>query len=168
MSHGVHRGKLKKGKYDKREKIINKLLKNTPKIKYDLYGLQNVQPIWANKFKKAISNSKMGLNLSQGKSTKYYSSDRITQLIGNGLLTFIDKKTKLNKFFSNNEVIFYNSVNDLSKKIIKYSQNDKLRIKIAKKGRNKYLKYFNSKIVADYIINKTFKINNKKNYFWDN
>ena len=35
----------------------------------------------------------MGINLSQGPSTKYYSSDRITQLIGNGLMTFIDKKT---------------------------------------------------------------------------
>ncbi len=167
MSHGVHRGNLKKGKFDQRETIINKLLKKTPKIKYDLYGLKNIQPVWANKFKKSISNSKMGLNLSQGKSTKYYSSDRITQLIGNGLLTFIDKKTKLNKFFSNNEVVFYNSINDLSKKIIKFSQNDKLRIKIAKNGRDKYLKYFNSKIVADFIINKTLQIKSKKSYFWD-
>ena len=37
----------------------------------------------------------MALNLSRGAPTKYYSSDRIAQLIGNGLLTFIDKKTKL-------------------------------------------------------------------------
>ena len=33
----------------------------------------------------------MGLNLSRGKPVKYYTSDRIVQLIGNGLLTFIDK-----------------------------------------------------------------------------
>ena len=50
------------------------------------------RPIWADSLKDALSKSKMGLNLSQGKSIKYYSSDRITQLIGNGLLTFIDKK----------------------------------------------------------------------------
>jgi len=132
-----------------------------------LYGLKNIQPIWADNFKKAISQSKMGLNLSQGKSTKYYSSDRITQLIGNGLLTFIDKKTKLNKFFKDDEVIFYNSINDLSKKIIKYSQNDNLRIKIAKKGKLKYLKYFNSKIVADFMIKKTFNIKYKKRFLWE-
>ena len=39
MSHGVHRGNLKKGKYDKRESFINKLIQKTPNIKYDLYGV---------------------------------------------------------------------------------------------------------------------------------
>ena len=166
MSHGVHRGNLKRGKFDKREKFIEKLINKTPNIKYDLYGLRNIQPIWADNFKKAVSDSKMGLNLSQGKSIKYYSSDRITQLIGNGLLTFIDKKTELNKFFKKNEVIFYNNVNDLAKKILKYSNNDKLRKKIAKRGQLKYLKYFNSKNVADFIINKTLNINTNKKYYW--
>ena len=167
MSHGVHRGKLKKGKFDKREIFINKLIKKIPNIKFDLYGLKDVQPIWADNFKKAIAKSKMGLNLSQGSAIKYYSSDRITQLVGNGLLTFIDKKTKLNKFFNNDEVVFYNSINDLSKKIIKYSENDYLRIKIAKKGKDKYLKYFNSKLVADYIIKKTLGIKYTKKFFWE-
>ena len=46
----------------------------------------------------------MGLNLSRGKPTKYYSSNRIASLIGNGLLTFIDKKTQLNDFFNKNEI----------------------------------------------------------------
>ena len=167
MSHGVHRGTLKKGKFDKREIFINKLIKKIPNIKFDLYGMKDIQPIWADNFKKVISQSKMALNLSQGYSTKYYSSDRITQLIGNGLLTFIDKKTKLDKFFKNDEVIFYNSISDLSKKIIKYSENDKLRIKIAKKGRDKYLKYLNSTVVADYIIKKTLNIPYKKKFIWE-
>ena len=39
MSHGVHRGNLKKGKYDKREKFINNLLKKTPNIKVDINDL---------------------------------------------------------------------------------------------------------------------------------
>ena len=143
-----------------------KLLNKTPNIKYDLYGMKNKQPIWPDNFKQAVSQSKMGLNLSQGKSIKYYSSDRITQLIGNGLLTFIDIKTQLNKFFNNKEVIFYKSLNDLSKKIVKYSTNDKLRKEIAKNGQYKYLKYFNSKTVADFIVNKTFNINKNKKYYW--
>ena len=66
MSHGVHRGILKKGKFDKREKFIDKLISRTPNIKFDLYGLKNIQPIWADDFKKALTESKMGLNLSQG------------------------------------------------------------------------------------------------------
>ncbi len=167
MSHGVHRGILKKGKFDNREIFINKLVKIIPNIKFDLYGMNDIQPVWADNFKRQISQSKMSLNLSQGYATKYYSSDRITQLIGNGSLTFIDKKTKLNRFFKNDEVIFYNSINDLSKKIIKYSENHKLRIKIARNGQKKYLKYFNSTLVADYILKKTFNIKYKKFFYWE-
>ena len=124
------------------------------------------QPVWADNFINKISQSKMGLNLSQGKPIKYYSSDRLAQLMGNGLLVFVDKKTKLNDFFSNKEIITYKNINDLAKKIIKYSINNKLRRSIAKRGRNKYFKYFNSTVIAEYILNKSFGIRNKK-YFWE-
>ena len=63
----------------------------------------------------------MALNLSRGKPVKYYSSDRIAQLIGNGLLTFVDEKTYLSDFFSNKEVVFYKNLNDLSYKINKFT-----------------------------------------------
>ena len=39
----------------------------------------------------------MAINLSQGKPIKYYTSDRITHLIGNGILTFYDSKIKDSK-----------------------------------------------------------------------
>ena len=166
MSHGVHRGVLKRGKFDDREIFIDKLKELTPNIKYDLYGVKNNQPVWADNFINRISKSKMGLNLSQGKPLKYYSSDRFSQLIGNGLLVLIDKKTEFNDFFNNNELITYKNINDLAKKIIKYSKNDLLRKKIAKKGRDKYHKFFNSKVISEYIINKTYGYYKKK-YYWE-
>ena len=166
LSHGVHRGVLKKGKFDGRESFINKLINITPNVKFDLYGINNIQPIWADSFYKVIEKSKMGLNLSQGKPIKYYSSDRITQLVGNGLLTFIDEKTQFRDFFNKDELIFYNSISELSEKIIKYSLDDKERIKVAKKGKYKYFKYFNSSLVAKYIISTTFG-NTKIKYLWD-
>ena len=166
LSHGVHRGVLKKGKFDGRESFINKLINITPNVKFDLYGINNIQPIWADSFYKVIEKSKMGLNLSQGKPIKYYSSDRITQLVGNGLLTFIDEKTQFHDFFNKDELIFYNSISELSEKIIKYSLDDKKRIKVAKKGKCKYFKYFNSSLVAKYIISTTFG-NTKIKYLWD-
>ena len=58
-----------------------------------------------------------------------------------------------------------NSTNDLAIKIKKYQENDKLRKKIAKKGRNKYFKYFNSNSIADFIINKSFKT--QKKFYWE-
>ena len=101
----------------------------------------------------------MGLNLSRGKPIKYYSSDRIAQLMGNGLLTFIDQKTKFNDFFSKNEIVFYKDVEDLSYKLNKYKKDTKERRRIAKNGKKYYFKYFNSTI-ADFIISRTFKVIN--------
>ena len=166
MSHGVHRGVLKKGKFDERENFLNRLINKLPNVKFDIYGIDNKQPIWADNFIKALSESKIALNLSQGISSKYYTSDRFAQLIGNGLLVLIDKKTRYNDFFNKNEVVTYEDINDLSKKIEKYLNNDVLRQKIAKKGRDKYFKFFNSTIIAEFIINKTFNI--RKKYFWEN
>ena len=165
MSHGVHRGILKKGKFDQREEFINKLQELLPNVKFDLYGMKDSQPIWADNFVNAIAKNKIGLNLSQGKPLKYYSSDRFAQLIGNGLLVCIDDKTKFSDFLGKDEIITYKSVNDLALKIKKYLNNDKLRKRIAKKGRDKYFKYFNSNIIADFIINRTFKTNKK--YYWE-
>ena len=108
----------------------------------------------------------MGLNLSRGKPIKYYSSDRIAQIIGNGLVTLIDEKTHYSDFFSSNEMVFYKDISDLSEKILKITKDDRLRVRIARNGKMKYFKYFNSEIVADFIINKTFEINNNKKYYW--
>ena len=166
MSHGVHRGRLKKGKFDVRENFIKNLIKKTPTIKYDIYGMSNKQPIWADEYIKTIQQSKMALNLSQGKPIKYYTSDRISQMVGNGLLTFVDVKTKLNNFFTDKELIFYKNLSDLSELINKFNKEDKNRKLIAKAGREKYFKYFNSTLLADFIITKTFDIKDKK-FYWD-
>ena len=168
MSHGVHRGTLKSGKADDREIFINKLIKKNDNLRFDVYGMNNVQPIWGDDFIKKISNSYMGINLSRGKPIKYYSSDRIAQLIGNGLLTFIDEKTYLSDFFSNKEIIFYQNLDDLTQKLNKYKIDKKEGKKIAKKGRDKYLKYFNSDIVSEYLISKTFDIKSKNDVIWSN
>ena len=168
LSHGVHRGSLKNRTNDDREKFINNLIEKSKNVKFDLYGINKVQPIWADLYFKTISNSKMGLNLSRGSPIKYYSSDRITQITGNGLVTLIDEKIGYQDFFDDDEMIFYKNIDDLSNKILKISRDEKLRKRIAKKGRDKYLKYFNSNKVADFIINKTFELNNKKKYLWHN
>ena len=57
-------------------------------------------------------------------------------------------------------------VSIVSEKIEKISSDEKLRKTIGKKGKNKYMKYFNSTLVADFIINKTFNINSKSKYLW--
>ena len=128
--------------------------------------MNNVQPIWGDNFLNKISNSSMGLNLSRGKPIKYYSSDRLAQLLGNGLLTFIDERTSFRDFLNDDQIIFYNSIEDLGYKLNKYKKDIKERIRIAKNGKNTYLKKFNSTLVADFILSKTFDYKSKNKFVW--
>ena len=64
-------------------------------------------------------------------------------------------------------MVFYKNINDLSEKILKISSDDKLRKKIAKRGKLKYMKYFNSDLVSEYIIDKILNIRSNKKYLWE-
>ena len=54
MSHGVHRGILKKGKYDERLSVIDQLIKKNPNIRFNIHGAYDKQPIWADEYKNCL------------------------------------------------------------------------------------------------------------------
>ena len=166
MSHGVHRGKLKKGKFDDRENFLYKLKNKLSNVDFDFFGFENKEPLWANEFLDSIKNYDMGLNLSRGKPLKYYSSDRIVQIIGNGLLCLIDKKTQLSNIIPKDCAVYYKDINDLVKKIRFYKKNVELMKRVANKGKKFYNKNFNSSIVSQFIIDVTLNLKNKYKYIW--
>ena len=166
ISHGQNRGILKKGKSDERENSINKLITELPECKFAQFGINNFEPVWGANYYHYLSKTKMALNISRGKYQKYYSSDRISSLIGNGLLVFINEKTMFNKILSKNDVVYYKDNKDLIKKIKYFNSNDSLRKKIARSGYKKYHKFMNNKIVANYIMT-TIGLDNKSKPFWE-
>ena len=165
ISHGQNRGILKKGKKDERENFINKLIKNLPQLKFAQFGINSFEPVWGSNYYHYLSRSKMALNLSRGKYQEKYSSDRISSLLGNGLLVFINKKTNFNNILSNKEVVYYTNLNDLVKKIKYYAKNDNERIKIAKLGHKKYHEHMNNIVITKYIMS-CIGIENFKKPFW--
>ena len=164
ISHGQHRGILKKDFIDNRVKLVDKL---TKKATYNIFGINN-NPIWGQQFFNELNKCSMAINLSRGEPIQFYSSDRIASLMGNGLLTFIHEGYQYQKFFNNNEIITYKNVKDLNKKILFFKKNEKLRKKIAANGYTKAHKIFNNKIIAEFIVNKTMGQLIKKKYSWMN
>jgi len=161
LSHGQHRGELKKGYKDERVDFINKL--KIDNVNKNFFGI-NKQPIWGENFFLELSKSKMGLNYNRGKPIKYYSSDRICSLIANGLLTFLQRGYFYEDFFEDRiDAIFYEDHNDLSDYIKYYSKNNKLRSKIASKGKEKYFNIFENTFTTKYMVEKILdnKITNK-------
>ncbi len=167
ISHGQNRGILKKGKVDEREKFVNKLIDNLPQNKFAQFGINNFEPVWGSNYYHYLSKSKMALNISRGVYQQKYSSDRISSLIGNGLLVFINKKTNFHKILSNREVVYYSNTLDLIKKIKFYNKNDNERKKIAKLGHVKYHKFMNNIVVSKYIMS-CAGLDSLEKPFWHN
>ena len=162
ISHGQHRGILKKDFTDNRVKLINQL---TKKVNYNIFGTKN-NPVWGQNFFNELNKCSMAINLSRGEPIKYYSSDRIASLLGNGLLTFIHEKYYYQDFFTKNEIVTYKNINDLNKKILFYKKNKKLLKKIASNGFKKAHKIFNNKLISDFIVRKTFGYQVIKKHSW--
>ena len=59
-----------------------------------------------------------------------------------------------------------NNINDLSYKLAKYKKDHKERKRIAKNGKDFYLKELNSTLVADYILSKTLDYKSKNKFVW--
>ena len=167
VSHGVNRGVLKKNKIDERYNFLKLLMRKSDDINYNVFGFNNLQPVWGDEFIKEMSKCRFGLNLSRGEPVKYYSSNRIATLVANGIPTLIDEKIKFSDFFSNNEMIFYKDIYDLIDKVNFYKRNERKRIQIGIKGQSKYFKIFSNIIVADYIASKTLGTKPSYNYVWD-
>ena len=69
----------------------------------------------------------------------------------------------MNDFFTKDEIIFYKDISDLSDKIKFYSNNDKIRKNIAKKGKEKYFKLFNETKISKYFVD--ISLGNKTSLF---
>ena len=92
---------------------------------------------------------------------------RIAALVGNGIYTFIDEKTKYNDFFDETEMGFYKNEKDLIKKVENLKgQNDKIN-KYSKNGMKRYFDLFNNKLVSKYILDRTFKTSEDKQQIWE-
>ena len=62
----------------------------------------------------------------------------------------------INDFFDDNEVGFYKNVKDLGNKIEYLLKYPKKINEYGKRGKEKYFKLFNNKIITKKIIEKTF------------
>jgi hypothetical protein len=82
-------------------------------------------------------------------------------------MTFIDKKTKYQDFFSSDEMGFYKNTEDLLNQLDKLNGNINKINKISRNGKKKYFSIFDNSIVTDYIISKVFDSKNKFKYVWD-
>jgi hypothetical protein len=134
-------------------------------LHFETFGFDGAPPLWGVDYDRVLAGSKMGLNLNRIEGDPLYSSARVGQLLGNGILTFIDRSTQLERFFRD-RAVFFDSREDLLEKVRHFHAHDDERCGIASAGHDYVHAEMSSERVGQYIIDRTFGLSEATNYPW--
>jgi hypothetical protein len=113
-----------------------------------------------------LARAKMALNISRRNDVALYSSDRLAQLTGNGLLTFCPTVPGLEGLFSTDELIYFDGLDDLLEKIIYYHGHEEKCREIAEKGWRRAHRCYNSERICRFMLEVLFDMPFTSDYEW--
>jgi hypothetical protein len=137
---------------DPRWDLLRALLpKIEGRLRVEIFGADRPS-IWGADYEDVLATSKMSLNLNRREGDLWYSSDRIAHLMGFGILTFQSSKNGMQRFFTDQETVWFDEAADLAEKILRYQADDAARAAVASAGRAKYHALFNGARVLRYMV----------------
>lgn len=157
-------------KEPEREKFLQDLSTTllNHKIQHHFYGCFEQAGVYGKAYYQVLSQAKMGLNYSRRNDVCLYSSDRIVQLTGNGLLTFSPKIPGFEQLYTVDEVVYFDDQFDLAEKIRLYTHDQMAAKQIAQAGWEKTRRSYNAKRVTQFILEVTLGQPLSENYEWAN
>tara|TARA_Y100000591_G_C21848998_1_gene710465 strand:- start:2084 stop:3382 length:1299 start_codon:yes stop_codon:yes gene_type:complete len=117
-------------------------------IKNELYGLDMLN---------AINDTKLSINIHTDYEINSVANMRMFEITGMGSCLFVENGENIRELFNEDEVITYNSYEELEDKIIFFKKNLEKAEKIAFNGNQKTLKYFTFENYSKFLINNIFK-----------
>lgn len=151
---------------DDRPAFVEKLKSSCPSTQFDIRGMHGTRNVFGINYYEALHNAKMGVSYSRQNDAYLYSSDRMAQYMGNGLLTFLDRATGFPELFSEDQVGFYSTPEDLAEKIRFYTANDTIRKAVAYQGWQRIHDIFASERVGQYMVDCAFEQKHSFSYAW--
>ncbi len=135
-------------------------------LRFGVFGMHGNPPLWGIAYDQALAESKMALNLNRYEGDYLYSSARISQLMGNGILTFMHTASGYQRFFKESEAVFFSNDTELQQQLHAFQNDDDARKAIAGAGRQVYQTEFSGQRIAQFIIETTFNLPYSTDYCW--
>jgi hypothetical protein len=116
--------------------------------------------IFGSEYMQTLSQARMGLNYSRRNDVELYSSDRIAHLTGNGVLTFTPRIPGYEALYSEDEVVYFEDLDDLVEKVHYYYAHPDEGREIAQRGWKKAHTLFTADQITAQMID--FIVENKR------
>jgi hypothetical protein len=148
------------------EAFIPYLLEMVPNARPLLGGLMGYPALRGAAYQRALEQAAIGLNISRQASELLYSSDRLAQMIGNGQAVAIERATGYDRLFTERQMIFFDSVEELARRLRILIHDVPERQAIAAAGWERYFSLFNERAIAEYIVDVAFDRHDSTRYEW--
>jgi Glycosyl transferases group 1 len=154
------------------------LIAETPGVASDFHGFDGRPPLIGTPYFRRLAESRMALNINSDRSETaprrapeaelyLYNSDRISQLMGCGLLALSFRVNKLFEIFDEDkEMSFSETPEAMRDAVLRFKREDGLRRQIAEAGWRKSHQELNERLVARYIEEVAFRRPLSNAYIW--
>lgn len=151
---------------DTRLDFAREAVQRVPSLRADLRGSADRPAVRGSAFMDALGEARMALSLSRPDTVYLYASDRMSQMLGNGLLTFLPRSSGFEDLFGPDEIAFFGGLDELVDKLSFFAGNDAARRKTAEAGWRAAHAMFASHRVAKYILERSFAQPLSESYPW--
>lgn len=153
--------------YTKRLETV-KFLKDElgDELNFKTYGSFGEPPVWGRDYDRALAQTKMGLNLNRQEGDYWYSSARMAQLAGNGILQFTHSGPRFDELLPPESAVYFDDDEDLLAKIREFHRDDAKRQAWAAKAREFFHSEMNNTLNSQYILESALLIPFSHDYVW--
>lgn len=135
-------------------------------VNFKTFGYFGEPNVWGSDYDAVLAKSKMGLNFNRQEGDYLYSSARLAQLMGNGIVPIIHRAGRMEELIGEERAVFFRTEEELLKRVRELIADDDLRKEIGRKGQSHYRGQFSSKHVAQYLVEVTCERNPQGNHPW--
>ena len=153
--------------FTKRLEMVGRLKEAlAPEMNFKTFGSFGEAPVWGRDYDRALSETKMGLNLNRQEGFYWYSSARMAQLAGNGILQFTHSGPRFDELLPAESVVYFTEEGDLLEKIRQFHADDAMRRAWAGRARAFFHQEINNTLYAQYILEASLLQPFSHDYVW--
>jgi hypothetical protein len=155
-----------------------RLIAEAGEASIDYHGFDGRPPLFGAEYFQALADARIGLNINSDRSETartrapadelyLYNSDRISHLMGSGLLTLSFRMNQLTELFEEDkEMVFADTPEEMRDGVLRFKRDEARRREIAEAGWRKSHSHLNERQVARYIEEVAFRRPLSQPYFW--
>jgi hypothetical protein len=135
-------------------------------VRFRTPGSFDEPPAWGRDYDRILASTRMALNLNRQEGDYWYTSDRMAQLAGNGILQFTHASQGFQDLLPAESMVYFNDNNDLLAKVLAFHHDDAMRQAWAARCRQFFHDEINTTLYARYIVEATLGQPFSHEYVW--